>query len=151
EGSFVDRAIALVEHADRKALLGHAVRFGLPILAAILFASWINNARFHNPAPWAFGHEYLQVGWKTRIDRWGLFSFHFLPRNLSVVLASLPWKPLPTEAHVPIELLGMTFHVPHWMISGHGLALWFTTPIYFWLLRPKKIDFLWVATGLAAL
>jgi hypothetical protein len=27
----------------------------------------------------------------------------------------------------------MTFHVPHWMISGHGLALWFTTPFYLWL------------------
>ena len=37
------------------------------------------------------------------------------------------------------------------MISGHGLALWFTTPIYLWLVRPKKVDFLWGAAALAAL
>jgi hypothetical protein len=56
-----------------------------------------------------------------------------------------------TEAPVPLELLGMTFHVPHYMISGHGLALWWTTPVYLWLIRPKKVDYLWGAAALAAL
>src|SRR5690606_27981 len=107
-----------------------------------------NHARFHTWDPSAFGHEHLQVGWKTRIDRWGLFSVHFLPRNLSVMLASLPWKPLGGD-HVPLEALGMTFQVPRWVISGHGLALWFTTPVYLWLVRPKKIDFLYGAALVA--
>lgn len=151
EGPLLDRVLEVLKDADRAMLTRVLVRFTVPVLAAFAFASWINYARFHDPAPWAFGHEYLQVGWKTRIDRWGLFSFHFLPRNLSVMLGSLPWKPAPADPRVPLELLGMTFHVPHWMISGHGLALWFTTPIYLWLIRPKKIDFLWGAAALAAL
>jgi hypothetical protein len=67
------------------------------------------------------------------------------------MLTSLPWKPFPDEGKVPLELLGMTFRVPHWMISGHGLALWFTTPFYFWLVRPRKVDFLWGAAAIAAL
>jgi hypothetical protein len=37
------------------------------------------------------------------------------------------------------------------MISGHGIALWFATPLYLWLLRPKKATFLYWAAGLAAL
>ncbi|MBX3227775.1 MAG: hypothetical protein KIT84_15570 [Labilithrix sp.] len=150
EGDLLDRAQALIAGIDRATFVRLVVRFSLPILACIAFASWFNNARFHTLSPWAFGHEYLQVGWKTRIDRWGLFSFHFLPRNLSVMLASLPWKPPPSEAKVPLELLGMTFQVPRWMISGHGLALWWTTPFYLWLARPKKVGFLWGAAAVAA-
>ncbi len=150
-GPLIERTLEVLRDADRAEIVRLVVRFSVPVLVAVAFASWLNNARFHDPAPWAFGHEYLQVGWKTRIDRWGLFSFHFLPRNLSVMFASLPWKPVPGDARVPLELLGMTFHVPHWMISGHGLALWFTTPIYLWLIRPRKVDFLWTAAAAAAL
>jgi hypothetical protein len=151
EGPLVERANQVLAGLDRAALMRLVVAFSVPVLVALAFASWLNNVRFGNPAPWAFGHEYLQVGWKTRIDRWGLFSFHFLPRNLSVMLGSLPWKPLPTEPKVPVELLGMTFHIPHYVISGHGLALWWTTPVYLWLIRPKKVDFVWGAAALAAL
>jgi hypothetical protein len=151
EGSLVDRALEVLKDLDRSLFVRLVVRFTVPVLVAVAFASWLNHARFGNAAPWAFGHEYLQVGWKTRIDRWGLFSFHFLPRNLSVMLGSLPWKPVSGEPKVPLELLGMTFHIPHYVISGHGLALWWTTPIYLWLIRPKKIDFLWGAAALAAL
>ncbi len=151
EGSLLDRIELVFKDLDRALLVRLVATFSIPVLVALAFASWLNNARFGNPAPWAFGHEYLQVGWKTRIDRWGLFSFHFLPRNLAVMLGSLPWKPLPTEPKVPLELLGMTFKVPHYMISGHGLALWWTTPVYLWLIRPKKVDFLWAAAAVAAL
>jgi len=135
---FFERAAAVLEAADRKVLTARLVRFAVPVLVAFAFASWLNHARYHDPAPWAFGHEHLQVGWKARIDRWGLFSFHYLPRNLAVTLGSLPWKPAPTDARVPLELAGMTFRVPHWMISGHGLALWFTTPLYFWLFGARR-------------
>ncbi|MBX3258679.1 MAG: hypothetical protein KF782_03110 [Labilithrix sp.] len=151
EGPFFDRAIAILKGADRARLVRLVATFSIPVLVAFAFASWLNHARFGDPAPWAFGHEHLQVGWKTRIDRWGLFSFHFLPRNLAVMLGSLPWRPLPTEPKVALELAGMTFHVPHFVISGHGLALWWTTPVYLWLVRPKRVDFLWGAAAVAAL
>lgn len=146
------RAAAFVERVDLRLLAKKIVPFAVPVLGAFAFASWLNHARFTDAAPWAFGHEHLQIGWKARIDRWGLFSFHFLPRNLSVVLASLPWRPLPGEAKVPLELLGATFAVPRFVISGHGLALWVTTPMYLWLLRPKATrGFAWTAALVAAL
>lgn len=151
EGTFEERAGKVLAGVDRARLGRHLAAFAVPVLACFAFASIINHARFHDPRPWAFGHEYLQVGWKTRIDRWGLFSVHFLPRNLAVMLGSLPWKPAPTDPRVSLELLGMTFKVPHWIISGHGLALWFTTPLYLWLVRVRKPSFLWAAAGIAAL
>ena len=129
--------------ADRSALLGKAGLFAVPVLAAFAFASWLNFARFHDWHPWAFGHEYLTVGWQGRIRRCGLFSIQFLPRNLGVMLASIPWRFPPGEVAVEGR--------PPFMISGHGLALWFTTPIYFWLLRLKRVSFLTWAAGFAAL
>lgn len=149
EGDLLDRAWTVVKGADRERLGRLVVAVGAPIALCLAFASWLNHARFHTWDPSAFGHEYLQVGWRTRIDRWGLFSFHYLPRNLSVMFASLPWKPLHGE-RVPVEILGMTFQVPHYVISGHGLALWFTSPFYFWLLRPKKVSLVWGAALVAA-
>lgn len=151
EGTLGERAKLVVDGIDRAALVRLLVTFSVPVLGCLAFASWLNNARYHDPAPWAFGHEYLQVGWKTRIDRWGLFSLHFLPRNLAVMLGSLPWQPAASEPKVPLHLFGMTFMVRHWMISGHGLALWFTTPFYVWLLRPARTSWIWAAAAVAAL
>jgi len=135
---------------DYSKLVDLAVKSAVPVGACLAFAAFLNHARFHTWDPSAFGHEYLQVGWKTRIDRWGLFSFHFLPRNISVMFASLPWKPLASDT-LQLEVLGMTFVVPHYVISGHGVALWFTTPFYFFLLRPKQITATWTAALVAAL
>jgi len=151
EGTFLARARSVWTDLDRGVLLQKLVRFAIPIACALAFASWLNHARFHDLSPTAFGHEYLQIGWKARIDRWGLFNLHFLPRNIAVMFGSLPWPPAPDEPKAIIELAGMKFKVPHFTISGHGLALWFTTPIYFWLLRPKKVDFIWGAAAFAAL
>ena len=126
---------------DGKWVASRALLFALPVMSALLLASWMNYTRFHDWHPWAFGHEYLTVGWQVRIRRWGLFSYHFLPRNLGVMLASLPWRFPPGEA-----VSGR----PPFMISGHGVALWFTTPLYLWLLRPSRVTYLTWAAGLAA-
>jgi hypothetical protein len=35
-------------------------------------------------------HEYLNIAWKERVERWGLFNYHFLSRNLAAALVLLP-------------------------------------------------------------
>ena len=142
EGTFEERLRTTTRGVDWKWVASRAFVFALPVAGALLVASWMNYTRFGDPRPWAFGHEFLTVGWQTRIRRWGLFSYHFLPRNLGVMLASLPWRLPPGEA-----LAGRAPFV----ISGHGVALWFTTPLYFWLLRPSRVTFLTWAAGIAAL
>lgn len=98
--------------------------FALPIAVVLAIAFWHNHARFGDP--FDFGYRYLTVAWQGRMQKWGLFNYHFLGRNLAVVLTSLPWIPNPPGA-APFQL------------SQHGLALWVTTPLYLWLLWPRRV------------
>jgi hypothetical protein len=113
----------LWERLDKRRLVGLLVDFSLPLLAVFAIAVWHNHARFGNA--FDFGYRFLAIRWRARMDRWGLFDFHYLGRNLAVVLTSLPW------------VTGKTAGVP-FQINSHGLALWVTTPAYLWLLWPRR-------------
>jgi hypothetical protein len=80
-----------------------------------------NLVRFHSPTE--FGHTYLNVRQQVQIEHWGLASYHYLTRNLAVAFTLLP------------ELPG---RYPWVQISGHGLALWFTTPVLLYVLWPRE-------------
>ncbi len=112
--------------------------FALPLAVIVAFTMWHNSARFGDP--FEFGHRFLQIRWRSRIETWGLFSTHYLPTNLTVFFLSLPWL-IPSS--------------PFIRITRHGLALWFTTPNLLWGLWPKKLDAtivaLWTAVVSTAL
>jgi hypothetical protein len=101
--------------------------FALPIVLVLTVTLWHNHARFGG---FEFGHEHLTVGWKARIEKWGIFSYHYLGRNLAILTSSLPY---------------WNRAAPHLQINTHGLALWVTTPLYLWLLWPRRRTFLWRA------
>lgn len=128
-----------LSRVDRGKLATAIAKFSVPIVAAMLLASWMNYARFHRFSPSAFGHEYLTVVWQGRMDRWGLFGYHYLAKNLGVMLTVLPWLPPPEAVGAaPVQ------------INEHGLALWFTTPIYLLLLWPKRTGWFYWALALSA-
>ncbi len=109
--------------------------FVVPLAALLVVYLWYNRARFDHP--FATGHEYLTVAWRARIEKWGLFSYHYLARNLGVMLTSLPWV-----SKNPWSM----------QINAHGLALWLTTPMYLWLLWPRKRGyqyFIYAASAIA--
>jgi hypothetical protein len=108
---------------DRRRFARGLLWFGLPLATVFALTLAHNAARFGDP--FEVGYRYLTVAWHARIEKWGLFSYHYLARNLGVVLTSLPWLGPGGDA-------GRSFR-----INGHGLALWVTTPCYFWLLWPK--------------
>jgi hypothetical protein len=105
--------------------------FAAPILVAFGVVAWTNWTRYHRASPLYFDHEFLTVGWHARMLRWGLFGYHFLAKNLGVCLTSLPWLPAKGDS--------IGFNAP-FKINEHGLALWFTTPLYLWLLWPKGLE-----------
>lgn len=119
---------------EGKGLARRLAWFSVPLGLMILLALGHNAARFGDPLE--FGHRFLQVRWRPRIETWGLFSAHYLPRNLTVFLLSLPWW------------IGQS---PFVRISRHGLALWFTTPNLFWSFWPKKLSPTWVGLWLAVI
>ena len=115
------RAWAYVRSAELGKVLASCALFALPVALCLGIQLWMNDARFDDPL--TFGHEYLQIKWRGRIETWGLFNYHYFSKNLAVFLASLPW--LSSEA-------------PYLTISLHGLALWVTTPNLLWVLWPKQ-------------
>jgi hypothetical protein len=102
--------------------------FAAPIVAALAFVAWTNATRYGRATPIYFDHEFLSVAWRARMARWGMLNYHFLAKNLGVSLTSLPWLPS-ADARA-------SFGAP-FKINEHGLALWFTTPLYAWLLWPR--------------
>jgi len=127
------RAARFVAGANLAQLARKIAWFALPLVLIAGAQLWMNAARFDDPL--VFGHEYLQIRWRERIERWGLFNYHYFSKNLAVFAASLPW----TQSEEPRLL-----------ISRHGLALWFTTPALLWLLWPRAWSVRMVGLAAAA-
>ena len=113
------------------ALARRCAIFAAPILVAFGIATWMNWTRYDRATPIWFDHEFLTVAWHARIVKWGLLGYHYLAKNLGIALSSLPWLP-PRGGSLP--------HSAPFQINEHGLALWFTTPLYFWVLWPKPFQ-----------
>ena len=111
----------LLQRFEVGRLMRLLLAFALPLAAVLALGCWHNAARFGDP--FEPGYRYLNVVWAARIAKWGLFDYHYLARNLGVVLTSLPWFPAQGG---PVQ------------INAHGLALWVTTPMYLWLLVAKR-------------
>ena len=120
------------------------LEFAAPVLAIAVVGMIYNYLRFESPTE--FGHSYLALGnrqpvrQQVQIEQWGLASFHYLSRNLSVAFTLLP------------ELVPRS---PWIQISGHGLALWVTTPALLLLVWPRDKGplhrVLWLTVLLVAL
>ncbi len=126
------------------AMRGPLLRFAIPVVAFAAVGMIYNQVRFSSFTE--FGHSYLALGnhdpvvQQNNIEQWGLASSHYLSRNLAVAFASVP------------DLLP---HSPWIQISGHGLAIWFTTPALLLLLWPRDKGplhrALWLTTLFVAL
>jgi len=131
EGSWWRRLRTGIERIDTPALLRRYALFAIPILVTFAFVAWSNFARYHRATPVYFDHELLTVAWRARMSKWGMLNYHFLGKNLGIALTSLPWLAPRGE--------GGVFGAP-FKVNEHGLALWFTTPLYLWLLWPRRFD-----------
>ena len=102
------------------ARLRGAAAFAAPVAVIGLAMATMNLARFESP--FEFGHTYLNVVWAERIQRWGLFNYHFLGRNLACAFALLP---------------RIYAKAPYVKVSWHGMSLLLTTPALLYLVWPS--------------
>ena len=119
-------------------LLRKLARFAAPaaVVVALLFIH--NYARFER---WSeFGHSYLNIGWAERIQRWGLFNYHFLSRNLACALVLMP------------RILAAA---PFVKVGQHGMSLLITSPNLAYTVAPKERSVLapalWITIAVTAL
>lgn len=94
--------------------------FAVPCILGGVALMWYNHARFGSA--FEFGHTYLVEGTRPAIREHGLFSFHFLNRNLSAMLTNMPV---------------FSLEAPYVKITRHGLGLIATTPVLLTLLWPR--------------
>jgi hypothetical protein len=118
-------------------------KFSLVPTAVGLSLLYMNHLRFED---WhEFGHRYLAAGGLERIRDYGLFNYHFLSRNLASMFTLLP-RLQPTA--------------PYILISKHGMSLFLTTPVLFYLFRSRRREYrqdlfwyrlMWITVAIVAL
>jgi hypothetical protein len=93
--------------------------FALGALPLVAFAGFVNWARFGSPSD--FGHAHL---WNNRVNadirRYGLFSLHYLEKQLHAAFTRMP----------RLEDGHLTYH-------PDGMSLFLTTPLFGLLLWPR--------------
>ena len=119
-------------------LLPRLLRFGIPTTAIVAVLLWHNYARFEQP--FEFGHKLLNIQWQERMQRWGLFNYHFLSRNLAAALVLLP---------------RIMTRYPFVKISHHGMSLLVTSPNLAYVVAPAERSRLarplWITVAAVAL
>ena len=119
-------------------LAAKLVRFAIPAAAVLALLLIHNYARFERFTE--FGHKYLNISWQDRIQRWGLFNYHFLSRNLACALVLMP------------KILAVS---PYVRVSQHGMSMFMTSPTLAYLFAPKQKSVLsmglWLTVLAAAL
>jgi hypothetical protein len=137
---------------DRAALARRIGAFAAPIAVVLALCAWTNYTRFGTLNPGSFGHEHLTVVWQRRMVVWGIVGYHYLAKNLGVMLTVLPFVPqkgtmcFAGEGGLWDAIFRFGDCVP-FRVNEHGLALWFTSPFYFWLFRPRVKGYLYVAVA----
>ncbi len=102
-------------------LLGKCLRFSLAagtLLAVILTHNFLRFGKFT-----VFGHEYLNIAWQDRIQKWGLVNVHFLSRNLACALVLLP---------------RFLAQYPYVKVGAHGMSLLVTSPNLAYTVMPAE-------------
>ena len=97
------------------------LRFTGPLAGVLGLLMLHNWARFQDP--FEFGHRYLNIQWLERIQRFGLFNYHFLSRNLTAALTLLP---------------RVLVRWPFVKISQHGMSLLVTSPSLTYSVMPAR-------------
>lgn len=96
-------------------------KMAVPLTLFAVAGAAFNYARFQALAE--FGHSYLNVRWTDRIQRYGLFNYAFIARNLTAALTLTP---------------KLTAKAPYVLISWHGMSMLLTTPALLYLLWPDR-------------
>lgn len=110
------------------------LKAAVPALMVLALLLLHNHLRFERLSE--FGHKYLNITWQDRIQRWGLFNYHFLSRNLATALVLLP------------RILA---RAPYVQVSHHGMSLLLTSPFLILLLWPRRRSPLDLGLALTAL
>lgn len=112
----------LRDPARWRAAIPRLVPYLIAIVAVAIPMAYMNDVRFGSFSE--FGHSHLYANRvNAQVQRYGLFHYAFLERNLHDAFTRLP---------------EIQFHPLRFGFNGEGMSLFVTTPLFFWLLWPKQ-------------
>lgn len=106
--------------------------FFIPIVFSLLIIGLYNNRRFNSPFETGYKYNITLKNYPLNTNlEYGIFSIKHVPANLY----NLIWK-----SPDPIKAEGSAFILdfPYLKADGWGLAIWFTSPLFAYLIRVKK-------------
>ena len=125
---------AIGDRERRKKIAHRLALFAAPIAVLAAPILWMNQVRFGSP--FEFGHSHLYANRvNADIRAHGLFSFHYLARNLRSAFLLLP--------QLDLEPLRLRY-------DPNGMSLFVTTPLFALLLFPRERPRLWRPLWIAA-
>ncbi len=149
--------LALRRSRSPRHLAWQVLQFSIPPVAATALLLTLNVMRFGNPLD--FGYERMRVAPQLEpgLRAHGLFSPHFVPRNIAAFLVQPPlldmrsvaiWQ---AAAGDPPRLLGMLVtpererRIPFPVrFDPWGTGIWAVSPVLLFCLRPPPRDGFWV-------
>lgn len=144
-------ALALQRTGPPSTIIPRAIRFSIPLAAAIALLLGQNVIRFGSPLD--FGYLSMRIARQLQPDlqQYGQFSPHFLARNLAALLVTPPivapidpstWLQtiggvtgLPRLLQTPTSRLGAPFPIT---FDPWGTGLWAVSPALIFSLRPPR-------------
>ena len=126
--------LAFRDPRRRNQMLKRLALFAAPMVVIAIPVAWMNEARFGDP--FEFGHSHLYANRvNPDIRAYGLFSSHYLPRNLRSAFLLLPR----VQLH--------PFRVDY---DPNGMSLFATTPLFALLFFPRQRPRLWTPLWITA-
>jgi hypothetical protein len=138
EVSWAGLRAALADPQRRGQAVRKVLLFAAPIALVAAPTAYMNQVRFGS---WTeFGHSHLYANRvNAQIQKYGLFHYAFLERNLHAAFTRLPL---------------IEFHPLRIGFDGNGMSMLVTTPLFAWLLwprqRPALHRALWITTAAVA-
>lgn len=122
---------------DRRRWVGWCVRSAIPLVVSVAGLLGYNQARFGHPLDFGYWRQNVDPELYGDLHTYGQFSFHYIPRNLYVMLLAPPVWDEWMEQLVPDE---------------HGMSILLTSPALVLLWRARQLRPLvrgaWLAIGL---
>lgn len=106
--------------------------FILPLFLSLLLWGRYNYRRFHSVFETGYKYNITHQNWPLNAQiKYGLFSLKYVPTNLYSMLIRAP---------VPVLERGDGFILkyPYLKTDGWGMAIWVTSPLFFYLFKLKK-------------
>lgn len=108
------------------------ISFILPIIISLLVWGAYNYRRFHSIFETGYRYNISLQNWPNSSQvRYGLFNIQYIPTNLYAMLGRGP---------VPIleEGGGFILKYPYFKADGWGMAIWVTSPLFFYLFKIRR-------------